>query len=237
MTKRIKVKEGETITDDRIERAIKLLNDDSYKTKKAKYEAACGVLNIKYNVARLDTIVENYKQDQENAAKRRKENRGKPASQFEIQAIIEGHLDGESYSEISKRIYRTPAFVKEVVEKVGVPQKPTGATYWEASLVPEPCRKDEFEIGQIVWSARRHCMAIVIREEPNRKDKDNKYYQLWIIEPIEEPSPYFPQYQEYGGYFDGSYAYDMASLEHFKEYGVDIYRPYRPHFKKWLEGR
>lgn len=230
--KRIRVKEGEKITDDTIERAITFLNDESLKTKKAKYEAACDVLNISYNQKRLDTIVANYKEEQDHASKKRKENRGKPASEFEIQTIIENYLDGDSIAEISKRLFRSSAFVKEVLEKIGVPQKPTGATYWEPSLIPEICQREAFETGQIVWSARRHGMAIVIREEDKRSDKANKYYQLWIIEPTEEESSY-----HYGGYYDGAYAYDLGSLEHFKQYGVDVYRPYRPHFSKWLEGK
>ena len=60
---------------------------------------------------------------------------------------------------------------------------------------------------------------------------------LNVIESIEEISPYFPQHTDYGGFYSGAFAYDLGSLDHLKQYGVDVYRPYRPHFGKWLEGK
>lgn len=229
----IKVKEHENLSDETVKRVIDLLEAEKPITKKEAYE----ILNIKANPTRLAKIIESYKERQAESSRRRAANRGKPASQFEIQTIIENFLDGEAIAEIAKRIYRSTTFVKEVIEVVGVPQKPTGADYTNFGLIPEKCSKDSFEIGQIVWSAKRHCMAIVLGEAENRTDKTNKYYQIFVIEPIEEPSPYFPQYQDYGGFHDGSYAYDLGSLDHLKEYGVDVYRPYRAHFRKWLEGK
>ena len=124
--------------------------------------------------------------------------------------------------------------MKEVIDRIGVPQKPSGADYMHCGIIPEQCAREEFEPGQIVWSARRHCMAIVRYEEPKRSDIETKYYRIYVIEPIEETSPYFPQYEGYGGFYDGSYAYDLGSLDHLKQYGVDVYRPYRPYFKNWL---
>lgn len=238
---KIRVKEGERLNDEvLLQKVINLIDNwdkSEYKTKKALYEEACKMLNISYNVSRLDKAISDFKQREEDAARRRASNRGKPASKFEIQSCIEAYLDGDSIAEIAKRIYRSPSFVKDVIDRVGVPQRPAGADYWHPILIPDPCVREEFKEGEIVWSAKRHGMAIIRYEEEKRSDLSNRYYKVWIIEPIEEPSPYFPQYQEYGGYYDGAYAYDLASLEHLKEYGVDIYRPYRPYFTKWLEGK
>lgn len=226
----IKKKDHENLTDTNIKKVIELLEADKPITKKQ----ACEILNISYNTTRLGKIIETYKEEQEFASRKKKENRGKPASDFEIQSCVESFLDGDSITDIAKRLYRSPVFVKEVIETVGVPFKPAGATYWEPSIIPDQCIREEFDVGQIVWSARRHCMAIIRYEEENRTDKSNKYYKVWIIEPIEEVSPYYPQYQEYGGYYDGAYAYDLGSLEHLKTYGIDIYKPYKTHFKNWL---
>lgn len=230
---RVKVKEHENLTEEAIKRVISLLEAEKPISKKE----ACEILSIAYNTSRLAKIIENYKSEQEELRKRRSANRGKPATPYEIQTIVEGFLDGDSVADIAKRIYRAPSFVKDTIEMVGVPQKATGSDYWEPGIIPEPCVREEFEVGQVVWSARRHCMAIVLEEKKNVTDKDNKYYQVFVIEPIEETSPYFPQYQDYGGFYDGSYAYDLGSLDHLKQYGVDVYRPYRPVFKKWLAGR
>lgn len=230
---KVKVKEHENLTEANIKKVIELLEAEKPITKKE----ACEILNISYNTARLAKIIEQYKLEQVESIKRRAANRGKPATPYEEQIIVESYLDSDSISDIAKRLYRSPQFVKEVIDRIGVPQKPTGADYMNYGIIPEQCAREEFEPGQVVWSARRHCMAIVRYEEPKKSDPDTKYYRIYVIEPIEETSPYFPQYQEYGGFYDGSYAYDLGSLDHLKQYGVDVYRPYRPHFKGWLEGK
>lgn len=230
---RIKAKEHENLTEANIKKVIELLSAEKPISKKD----ACEILNISYNTTRLAKIIEEHKEGEAELQRRRAANRGKPASPYEIQAVIEGYLDGDSIADISKRIFRSPTFVKEVIEQVGVPQKVVGADYRYPGIIPEQCAREEFEPGQIVWHARKHCMAIVMEQKHNVKHKEFNYYQVYVIEPIEEISPYFPQYQGYGGYYDGAYAYDLGCLDHLKQYGVDVYRPYRPHFKKWLEGR
>lgn len=232
MAGKVKVKEHENLSDSNIKKVIELLEADKPITKKEAYE----ILNISPNPARLTKIINQYKEEQVEAAAKRAANRGKPASQYEIQTCIESFLEGDSISDIAKRLYRSTTFVKDVIDRVGVPQKPTGADYTKYSLIPDQCSRDTFEVGQVVWSAKRHCMAIIRSEETNVKDKSTKYYSIYVIEPIEEPSPYFPQYTGYGGYYDGSYAYDLGNLDHLKNYGVDIYRPYRPYFKNWIKG-
>lgn len=230
---RVKAKEYENLTEANIKKVIELLEAEKPISKKE----ACEILNISYNTTRLNKIIESYKEEVAELQRRRAANRGKPANTFEIQAVIEGYLDGDSIADIAKRIFRSTTFVKEVIEKVGVPQKVVGADHRNPGIIPEPCAREEFEPGQIVWHARRHCMAIVLEQKHNVKTNEFNYYQVYVIEPIEEVSPYFPQYQGYGGFYDGAYAYDLGNLDHLKEYGVDVYRPYRPHFKKWLEGK
>jgi len=236
---KIKAKEHENLSESNIKKVIELLEAEKPISKKD----ACEILNISYNTARLAKIIENYKSELEEQSKRRAANRGKPASPFEIQSVIESFLDGVAIADIAKRIYRPTTFVKDVVDKVGVPHRPTGEGRARPGLIPDPCASDTFEPGQVVWSAKYHCMVIVLREADNwqswgsSQNNSSPYYEIYVIEPIEEVSPYFPQYQEYGGRYSGSRAYDLGSLEHLKQYGVDVYRPYRPHFKKWLSGR
>lgn len=230
---RVKAKDHENLTEANIKKVIELLSAEKPISKKE----ACEILNISYNTTRLAKIIETYKEEEAELSRRRAANRGKAATPYEIQAVIEGYLDGDSVTDIAKRIYRSTTFVKEVIDTVGVPQKVVGGDYWQTGIIPEQCAREEFEPGQIVWHARRHCMAIVLEQKHNVKNKEFNYYQVYVIEPIEEISPYFPQYQGYGGFYDGAYAYDLGSLDHLKQYGVDVYRPYRPHFKKWLEGK
>lgn len=230
---KIKVKEHENLSEANIKKVIELLEAEKPISKKE----ACAILNIANNSARLAKIIDNYKMEVAEAARKRAANRGKPPTDFETQVIIESFLDGEAIAEIAKRLYRSTSFVKEVIEKVGVPQKVVGGEYWTPGVIPEQCISETFEPGQIVWHAKRHCMAIVREQQTNVSDKKTNYYQVYVIEPIEEVSPYFPRYEGYGGFYDGAYAYDLGNLDHLKQYGVDIYRPYRPHFGKWLEGK
>jgi hypothetical protein len=228
---RVKAKQHENLSEANVKRVIELLEAEKPISKKD----ACQILNIAYNTTRLNRIIEEYRETLATQARLRAANRGKPATPSEIQIVIESHLAGDSVTDIAKRIFRPNSFVKDVIEKVGVPQKSVGADYTNVGIIPEQCVRESFERGQIVWHSRRHCMAIVVREEHNVRDKTNKYYQVYVIEPIEETSPYFPQYQGYGGFYDGAYAYDLGSLDHLKQYGVDVYRPYRPHFKGWIK--
>lgn len=229
---KVKAKEHENLSEANIKKVIELLEAEKPISKKD----ACEILNISYNTTRLAKIIDQYKTDQEELQRRRAANRGKAATPFEIQAIIEGFLDGDAVAEIAKRIYRSTSFVKEVIERVGVPNKVVSGDYWTPGLIPEQCTREEFEVGQIVWSARRHCMAIVLGEE-KASDPDNKYYHIYVIEPIENTEGLLFRVEGYGGFHTGSYAYDLGSLEHLKQYGVDVYRPYRPYFSKWLEGK
>jgi hypothetical protein len=232
---RVKAKQHENLSEINVKRVIELLEAEKPISKKD----ACQVLNIAYNTTRLTRIIEEYKETQATQARLRAANRGKPATPSEIQTVIESHLGGDGVTDIAKRIFRSTSFVKEVIEKVGVPQKAVGADYTNPGIIPEQCVRETFEPGQIVWHARRHCMAIVREQQHNVRDKTHNYYQVYVIEPLEEiPGPhysYFPKSLEYGGFFDGAYAYDLGSLDHLKQYGVDVYRPYRPHFKGWIK--
>ena len=120
---RVKAKEHENLTEANIKKVIELLSAEKPISKKD----ACEILNISYNTTRLAKIIEEYKEGEAELQRRRAANRGKPASPYEIQAVIEGYLDGDSIADISKRIFRSPTFVKEVIEQVGVPQKVVGA--------------------------------------------------------------------------------------------------------------
>lgn len=233
MKSKVKTKEHENLSEANIKRVIELLEAEKPISKKT----ACEILNISYNTTRLTKIIDTFKQDRLDQEKRRAENRGKPASDFEIQMIIEGYLDGDSLAEISKRLYRPTSFVKEIIDRVGVPQKVTGCSYAQPGIIPEQCIREEFEPGQIVWHAKWHSLAIVVKQQFNVSDKENNYYQVYVIEPIEDVSPYYPSIDTYGGFYSGAFAYDLGSLDHLKQYGVDIYRPYRAVFSKWLHGK
>ena len=81
------------------------------------------MLNISYNTTRLKTIIEEFVEKKDYRDRRKSENRGKPASKFEITNAIESFLHGNNISDISQRMYRSPSFVKGIIERAGVPRK------------------------------------------------------------------------------------------------------------------
>lgn len=237
--KRVKKKEGENLTEANIAKVVSLLEADKPITKKE----ACEILNISYNTTRLNKIIEEHRGNIAEAAKRRAANRGKPPTPFEIQAVIEGHLDGQAQSEIAKQLYRSSSFVKKVVEEtVGLPEK--SESYFSPELLPEALVSDKFKLGQIVWSTRYSALAIVTdylpsKSEENKKDYD--LYEIWVIEPMDELKPeerysYAATIEAYGGFFATQPYFDLGSMEHLKQFGIDIYKPYKRHFSKWLSG-
>lgn len=225
--KKVKVKEGEKLTPENIEKVIDLLEREKPISKKE----ACEILSISYNTTRLSKIIEQFKEEKILNEKRRAANRGKPAAAHEIQACIEGYLDGDSINDIADRLYRPTTFVKKVIEDVGVPGRVAGHSVLKPNFVPENCISESFRIGEIVWSAKHQAMSIV-----RKLQKEDPYmvYQIYVIEPIEEPSPFFPQYQDYGGFYANVASFDLGKMEHLKEYGIDIYKPYRSTFSSWL---
>ena len=119
VAKRVKKKSHEKLTDVNIQHVMGLLQAESPITKKE----ACSILNISYNTTRLNSIIEEFVEKREYREKRKSENRGKPASKHEITNAIESFLNGVPISEISARMYRSPGFVKGIVERAGVPRK------------------------------------------------------------------------------------------------------------------
>ena len=229
MKSKVKAKQHENLTETNIRKVMELLGAEKPISKKD----ACDILNISYNTTRLTKIIEQYKEEQLEQERRRAQNRGKPAEAHEIQTCIEGYLDGDSISEIAQRLYRSVGFVKEIVEQVGVPSRVVGANYSNPGIIPEPCIRESFEVGEIVWHAKEHAMAIIVKELDQVKDKSAKYYRTLVIEALEDDSRFYLKQHNYAGRYVGAYSYDLGSLEHLKQYGVDVYRPYRQDFSNF----
>ena len=228
MVKRtVKAKDHEKLSAANIEHVIKLLEDRKPITKKA----ACEILNISYNTTRLSKIIEEYQTNKAYEASRREKNRGKPADDYEIQSIIEMYLIGEPVSDISKRLFRSPGFVTSIIERIGVPTRPTGDDKHCKSILPEQCVSSEFKVGDIVWSAKYHAIGKVMHALD--KEYFNKHpgmvpidymevngspcYKIHIREKLEDVPLRFTNVTV-GGFFASALAYDLGSLEHIKEY-------------------
>lgn len=230
MRRRLKKKDHENLSDTNIRKVRDLLNGESPISKKE----ACGILNISYNTTRLQKIIDDYEDKVAYREQRKKQNRGKRASDAEVREAIERFLSGDSISEIASGLFRSPAFVKGIIERVGVPQK----TDERVDYLPDECLSEDFSEGELVWSARYSKPAIVKNEvsvdyqaeragyaDVNYEKKySSKCYAIWVIEPIDQNREDMFFSAQMGGFNAYQAAYDLGKLSHLEKYGVALGR-------------
>lgn len=197
-----KTAEDERLDDVHMLKVIAGLEAEKPITKKD----ACAILNISYNTARLDKLIENFKTKRAFEAKKRAEKRGKPATIDEVSLIVAEYLEGKPIDGIAKMIYRGATFVKAVIEKYGVPERGTSPDYFKPKLIPDMAVRTEFKIGEKVYSARYDSMATIRAEVPHA---DGKVYRIWLDDERWSQSAYQP-------------AWELASLQHLRDAGIAI---------------
>jgi hypothetical protein len=205
-TKRRSASEEELMTPANISKVIRLLEPEE-GVKPITKKDACQMLGMAYNTTRLGTIIEEFKKKQSRDAERRAEKRGKPVTDDERVYIISEYLAGETVDSISKSTYRSPTFIKSVLEANAVPIRVPGSSYFNPELIPEGAMRDRFKIGEIVYSARYDSTARIDLEQ--KTDKYGFIYRIWLLNDKWLQSAY----QE---------ASELASLEHLRELGVRI---------------
>lgn len=198
---------------------------------------ACEILNISYNTTRLQKIIDEHLEHQQYVAKRRAQNRGKPAENFEIAEAVTSYLRGESVTEIAKRLYRPVTFVKGIIERVGVPQRPaTAEERMSLDYIPEECVTDSFSIGDVVWSAKYHTTAVIEKEldvdyqaeqagfsDVNYERKySSKCYRIFVLQKKDDDSEHFFHRVGDSGFFAYALAYDLGKLTHLEQYGINL---------------
>lgn len=211
MSRGVKKKEYENITEANVKKVIGLLNGSPGITKKE----ACEILNISYNTARLSKIIEEHNYQAEITKKMKAKKRGRPADDYEIKNMVESFLEGASFSEIAKSNYRSIAFVKSIIEKVGVPERVTGDDKFEIEYLPDECVAETFEIGEIAWSAKYHASCVIKRklDKPLYFERYGcECYDIYINQETEGYTK--------GGFYASAPAYDLGKLNHLEKYGI-----------------
>jgi hypothetical protein len=117
LVRKIKKKDHENLSESNISKVIDLLSGNQPISKKV----ACDMLNIAYNTTRLQRIIDDYEDKVEYRELRKKQNRGRGASNEEIREAVERYLSGESLAEIAAGLFRSSGFVRSLIERVGVP--------------------------------------------------------------------------------------------------------------------
>lgn len=232
---RVKKRDHENLSDENIEKVIRLLNPSEGQPISKK--AACEILNISYNTTRLQKIIDDYNDQKEYIKLRKSQNRGKAATDAEIAEAALGYLRGESVTEIARGLYRSPGFVKSMLERVGVPERVSGEALREVDYVPDACVAEEFSPGEIVWSAKHHAAAVIEEEisvnhqaekagfsDVNYEKKySSKCYAIWVFQDIDEDKDMWARVST-GGFKAYALAYDLGKLSHLEKYGVSMDR-------------
>ncbi len=187
------------------------MNSDKPITKKE----ACDILNISYNTTRLNKILEEYKERIAYTEKRRSMNKGRKAQPHEIQAAITEYLQGETVSEIAKGMYRSAGFVKAILERIGVPQRPPSLEErMSYAFLPESCVAEDFSAGEKVWSAKYHAPALIDKEVEVASKYESKGYSIYVLESTEGLNT--------GGFYAYALACDLGKLTHLEQYGINL---------------
>ena len=215
----MRVKKHENLTETNISNVIELLLAEKPITKKE----ACSILNIAYNTTRLNNIIAEFKETMDFRARRKAQNKGKGATKQEITSTVQMYLEGSNISDIAKALYRSPAFIKGIIERLGVPQK-LSMTDFEGrrnAMLPEQCVADEFDLEERVWAIRQNYPAIVQRElKPEvAEERGYKVYLVSTIECTQDDlkDTYFP-HLSYAGKQYCLASYEMGSLKHLQQY-------------------
>lgn len=198
-------KREEDLSDSNIEKVIKLLESESKETKITK-KAACEYLGIAYNTTRLGTLIESYKNKIAHRDKMRKERRGKPATQDEIQYVVREYMGGSPVSRIADDLYRGSQFVHSVLESMHVPVRPKSQNYFKPELIPDNAVRTEFAIGEKVYSARYDSLA---RIDALVEEKSEKVYRIYLTDEKWQMNAYQP-------------ASELASLENLIKAGIKL---------------
>src|SRR5210317_1788472 len=158
----VRKKREEKLSEANINKVIELLASEKPITKKE----ACEILHIAYNTTRLNKIIADHNETIQFRVIRKAQNKGKGVTETEKKSIVKYYLEGSNISDIAKQLYRSPAIIKAVIERMGIPQKLPDTDYEgiRNAMIPETCVSEEFEEGQRVWSSQGNCIAVVKRE-------------------------------------------------------------------------
>ena len=241
MAKRVKKKSHENLSKVNIEKVIALLNPCTSQTDTPKAitkKEACDILNIAYNTTRLQAIIEGHLEQKAYVKTRKAQNRGRPARDTEICEAVTDYLSGENITDISKRLFRSVGFVRNILEGVGVPQRPASKEErLTSAYFPDECVSEDFEKGEIAWSASYHSAVKIGKRmtteyQESRQglavvDYESKYaspcYQIYVIQKVDSEDTFFSSVTS-GGFAAYAAATELGKLEHLKKYGVNLER-------------
>ena len=224
---RIKKKDHEKLTSSNIQYVIDLLEAEKPITKKE----ACAILCISYNTTRLAKIIADHAENIAYKIERKSRNKGKAASEYEIKEAATMYLKGENITNIAQSLYRSAGFVRAILDRLGVPTKPSSAEErMGVGYLPENCVAEEFQVGELAWSAKYHTIVQITHEMTpeyaiNKKglvdgiDYVAKYGSRCYATSVRESVDDFGNPQGFSAF---DLAHDLGKLSHLEKFGVNL---------------
>lgn len=181
------------------EKYIEAINHlESGGTKKR----GCEILGVSNNKT-MERLIEEYLESKAMDKKMRAKMRKTAITKTEVITWITDYLQGATFAELSDRYYRSAEVIKSRIDRAGALLRHNGKINpIYPPMLPEACVAESFEDGEIVWSAKYGC-AVQVR---------SKYKNAYAIR-VATPSVQENCYQA---------AYELGSLRHLAELGVDL---------------
>ena len=215
---KLKKRKHENLSETNLQKVVDLLARTPPVTKKE----ACEILNIAYNTSRLTRLLEDFESHKTYIAGRKAKNRGRPASNLEISEVVSYYLQGDTVAQIAKGLYRSPSFIKSIIDRVGVPSRRTKGE--PNTLLPEECVAEDFEVGERVWSAQYDAPAQIDKrlEDSYTEKYDVPCYSIYVFQKVEQSNDNWIAGIEVGGFYAYQTAYEIGKLSHLEKYGVNL---------------
>lgn len=184
------------ISDEKYVEAINHLEEGGTKKK------ACEILGVGNNKT-MERLINEFQERKAMDRRMRSKKRKQPITKQEVVDWITDYLQGSTFPELSDRYYRSVNVIRSRVEEAGAMlRSTTKINPLKPPLLPEACIAYEFKVGQIVWSAKYGCAAEVMGVYKGA-------YRIRVANPSIQESAYQP-------------FYELGSLEHLAELGVDL---------------
>ena len=223
---RVKKREHEKLTSSNINHVISLLEADKPITKKE----ACAILNISYNTTRLAKIINDHNETKAYREERKNRNKGKAATDYEIKEAVTMYLKGENVTTIAQSLFRSAGFVRAILDRLGVPTKPSSVEERVSTgYLPDNCIAEEFEVGELAWSAKYHTIVQIQHEMTPEYARDKKglvevdYVQKYgsrcYATSVRESVDDFGNPQGFSAF---DLAHDLGKLSHLEKFGVNL---------------
>jgi hypothetical protein len=144
-------------------------------------KAACEMLGITYNTTRLESLIQEYKDDLERIKLRKQQTRKQAVTEETVREWAKEYLvNGMPINEIAEYAYRTPLLVKTWLERYGALLPKQSPNPLDPEYVPEACMSSDFEEGELVY-VNGYCSFGIIKKEIKSKTAEAAGYKAYRI--------------------------------------------------------